>query len=459
MATADANKPIVIKRVKKYAAGAHGGAWKVAFADFVTAMMALFLVLWLIESTTQAEKLAISMYFSNPTGYTEGGSPFVVNLGGGMRDTDTIERVSSPAPPTQEPDVMPDRNIQPLDNIQTNPSQEKSDLEKQQAEKQMQEQQLQEMHEQRETQEFEELKRALEEKIEADPTIGAFRDQIIIKITEDGLLIEVVDKDKRPMFDLGKTSVKPYFNSILKAIAKTLEGTHNPLSISGHTDAVPFTESENYTNWELSSDRANAARRALLKAGMKKEQIARVVGLADSILFDEKHPDAPINRRISILAMRTPPTRMPAPEEKDAQQNEAATPADPNAAAEIPGSAPANFGRNQAEANAKPNAKPVGENARAPAKPSLPRDPDFPPAGTVPSAAPAIPSIPAVEPARTLAAPPSAVPAVPEGLTPRPVEPSAEPAGQNAQPPVAPAQPPANRTVVPAPTSPDSEFF
>ncbi len=369
MNSADSNKPIVVKRVKKVVGGAHGGAWKVAFADFVTAMMAFFLLLWLIESTTPAEKMAISMYFSDPTGYVDGGTPFVINMGGGMRNTDAIDKVSSPAPQTQEPDVLPDKNTQP------NMSKEVIE-------------QIEEIHKQQENNKFEQLKKMLEERIEADPTLGALKDQIIIKITEDGLMIEVVDKDKRPMFDSGGDDIKPYMRTILKEISKTLLDVPNPLSISGHTDAVPFTEVENYTNWELSADRANAARRAMLKAGIKEKQIARVVGLADSQLYDKDKPDNPINRRISILAMRTPvePPKLPEPKE-GAETTDKDMPADSG----FPG-------------GVVPNA--VTPPPPPPIDPGLPPDEDFPGA---PGASGAVPET---------------VPAVPAGLTPTPVLPA-----------------------------------
>lgn len=381
MNSADSNKPIIVKKVKRGGGGAHGGAWKVAFADFMTSMTALFLVLYLIESTTPAEKMAISMYFNDPTGYTDGGSPFVINMGGGMRNTDSIDRVSSPAPPTQEPDVMPDKNIEP------NLSQEV--IEK--IEQIEQQKQIQEMHEQKENDKFEELKQMLEERIEADPTLGAMKDQIIIKITEEGLMIEVVDKDKRPMFDSGGDVIKPYMRTILKEISKTLLDVPNPLSVSGHTDAVPFTEVENYTNWELSADRANAARRAMLRAGIKEKQIVRVVGLADSQLYDKEKPENPINRRISILAMRTPvaPPKPAANADKaaDAAKKDEAMPDSGFPGGVIPGAQ-----------TPPPAAKPAVD-------PSLPPDADFP--GGSPASKPA--------------GVPENVPAVPAGMTPQPV--------------------------------------
>lgn len=468
MNSADSNKPIVVKRVKKVVGGAHGGAWKVAFADFVTAMMAFFLLLWLIESTTPAEKMAISMYFSDPTGYVDGGTPFVINMGGGMRNTDAIDKVSSPAAPTQEPDVMPDKNTQP-------------NLSKEVIE------QIEEIHKQQENNKFEQLKKMLEERIEADPTLGALKDQIIIKITEDGLMIEVVDKDKRPMFDSGGDDIKPYMRTILKEISKTLLDVPNPLSVSGHTDAVPFTEVENYTNWELSADRANAARRAMLKAGIKEKQIARVVGLADSQLYDKDKPDNPINRRISILAMRTPVDPPKQPEPKEGAET---TDKDMPAESAFPG-------------GVVPNA--VTPPPPPPVDPGLPPDEDFPggPAG-VPEAVPAVPSgltptpvlpaTPKPSPATGSAAPAGIDPFSPSGgpskatssstrpaisapviapstpaATTRPATPAAPsvappPSPATTAPTRAPVTNPAPATnpapvVVPRPTSPDEEFF
>jgi chemotaxis protein MotB len=300
MNSADSNRPIIVKKVKRGGEGAHGGAWKVAFADFMTSMTALFLVLYLVESATPAEKMAISMYFTSPTGFIDGGSPFVVNLEGGMRNTDTIDMVSSPAPPTERPGVMPDKDIDMAQsknraNVPT-PQAAESKLSPQAKEAEFRKE---------EDSKFTQMKQSMDERIQANPTLRALKDQIIISLQDDGLQIQIVDKKKRPMFDLGKASVKPYMDTLIKEIAKVLREVPNKLSISGHTDAVPFTEEPDYTNWELSADRANAARRAFLTAGIPPQQIARVVGMADTELYDKEKPDAPINRRTTILVMRT----------------------------------------------------------------------------------------------------------------------------------------------------------
>ena len=269
------DKPIIVRRVKKVQRGHHGGAWKVAFADFATAMMAFFLVLWLLEATSEQEKAAISGYFSDPTAFTEGGSPYVIDLGGGLKD-DQYSGESNVE--------TPDTKIQDKGIVLTEDT-------------------VQDLAAQIESRKFQELKKTLETRIEQDPKLRKYRDQIIMDVTKDGLQIQIVDAKSRPMFDSGSDEIKPYMNEILHALAGTISSVPNGLSITGHTDAEAFTERSDYSNWELSADRANAARRALLKNGVGEKQMAQVVGLASSMLYDKNDPNNPINRRISILVM------------------------------------------------------------------------------------------------------------------------------------------------------------
>ncbi len=269
------DKPIFIKRVKKVQGGHHGGAWKVAFADFATAMMAFFLVLWLLEAASVEEKQAISGYFSDPTGFTEGGSPYVIDLGGGLKDDQAAGDAPVETPETDNtstPVVLTEEDVQDLAA-------------------------------QLESRKFQDLKKRLETRIEEDPNLSKYRDQIIMEVTKDGLQIQIVDAKSRPMFDSGSDYIKPYMKDILQALAKTIATVPNGISISGHTDAEAFTERQDYSNWELSADRANAARRALLQNGVQQSQVAQVVGLASSMLYDKEQPKNPINRRISILVM------------------------------------------------------------------------------------------------------------------------------------------------------------
>ena len=260
-------QPIIVKRKKVVAAGHHGGSWKVAFADFATAMMAFFLVLWLTATASPEQKLAVEGYFRDPVGFTEGGSPNPVDLDG---SASVINEAS--------PDIE-SRQIQIEDQV------------------------VDELSETLEQRRMEELFQELKDRIEQNKTLQEFKDQLLIDITDEGLRIQIVDRSGRPMFDSGRAELKYYSQDILFELAKTLGSVDNRLSITGHTDSTPFSGRPGYTNWELSADRANTARRALVAGGVRGEQIARVVGLSDSVLFDQEDPTAPVNRRISIIVL------------------------------------------------------------------------------------------------------------------------------------------------------------
>ncbi|TGN40068.1 flagellar motor protein MotB [Marinobacter confluentis] len=261
------DQPIIIKRKKVVAAGHHGGSWKVAFADFATAMMAFFLVLWLTATASPEQKLAVEGYFKDPVGYTEGGSRNPVDLGGSA----SVVNESS--------EDIADSDIQIEDQV------------------------VEELAQTLEQQKMEQLFQDLKERIEQNETLQDFKDQLLIDITSEGLRIQIVDRSQRPMFDSGRAELKYYSQDILFELAKTLSTVNNKLSITGHTDSSPFNGRPGYTNWELSADRANTARRALVAGGVDGGQIGRVVGLSDSVLFNKDDPQAPVNRRISIIVM------------------------------------------------------------------------------------------------------------------------------------------------------------
>ena len=261
------NQPIIIKRKKVVAAGHHGGSWKVAFADFATAMMAFFLVLWLTATASPEQKLAVEGYFKDPVGFTEGGSPNPVDLEGSA----SVIKESS--------EDVADSNIKIEDQV------------------------VEELAQTLEQQKMERLFQDLKDRIEDNKTLQDFKDQLLIDITSEGLRIQIVDRSQRPMFDSGRAELKYYSQDILFELAKTLSTVNNKLSLTGHTDSTPFGGRPGYTNWELSADRANTARRALVAGGVDGGQIGRVVGLSDSILFNKDDPQAPVNRRISIIVM------------------------------------------------------------------------------------------------------------------------------------------------------------
>jgi chemotaxis protein MotB len=281
---ADENKrPIIIVKKKITAGGHHGGAWKVAYADFVTAMMAFFMVMWLVASVSKEQRAAMFEYFRNPSmeqgqsvkaapgqAGPGGASTSVIDLGGGMD-----------APPT-------------MDTPEQGMSESAPDVTAAEARKLAREAEKKQL-----TTLMDELKEAIDKSVAMEP----FKDQLLLDITPEGLRIQIVDKQNRPMFDLGKSQLKDYTTQILQEVAKYLNTVPNRISLSGHTDSNAFGVTRNYSNWELSADRANAARRALLEGGLEQAKIARVVGLASSVLFDKQNPFNPINRRISIIVM------------------------------------------------------------------------------------------------------------------------------------------------------------
>ena len=267
------NQPIIIKRVKRFAAGHHGGAWKIAFADFATAMMAFFLVLWLLSTATPEQKIAIAGYFKDPIGFSESGTPYIIDLGG-------------------TPTLAPDNTLNPEEKMQPQPDKITVDTD-----------QVEGMAEQVEKERLELLLQELQNKVEENPQLRKFKDQLLFEITPDGLRIQIMDAENRPMFDVGSARLKPYFEDILLAMADTIKAVPNKISISGHTDATPYASSADFGNWELSANRANAARRALIAGSYPEDQVARVVGYASSVLFDKVNPLNPVNRRIDIVVL------------------------------------------------------------------------------------------------------------------------------------------------------------
>ena len=275
----DAKKlqPIIVKKIKKGGHGHHGGAWKIAYADFVTAMMAFFLLMWLLGSTTEGDKKGIADYFQSPLkvamfGGSGSGDSSHVLKGGGQDLTRTTGQVKNGEVESERKTI----NLKALKDEQIRA-------------------------------EIARLK-ALQQKIDGEvlnnPGLGAFRSQILLEMTRDGLRIQIVDAQNRPMFASGSAQVQPYMQELLRAIGAVLGEVPNRLTLEGHTDATPFSAGErSYSNWELSADRANSSRRELLLGGLPEDRVLRVQGLAASQLLKREQPDDPANRRISIVVM------------------------------------------------------------------------------------------------------------------------------------------------------------
>ncbi|MBI4809640.1 MAG: flagellar motor protein MotB [Nitrosomonadales bacterium] len=274
-------RPIVIKRIKKVAGGHHGGAWKIAYADFVTAMMAFFLLMWLLGSTAKGDLQGIAEYFKTPLkvalmGGTGSGDSSSIIKGGGQDLTRSEGQVKSGELPPEEKII----------NLKAT------------------RQEFLRMERIKELEKLKELKANIEKMIEAEVKLKKFKDQILLDLTSEGLRVQIVDEKNRPMFQSGSADLEPYTRDILRAIGKMLNDMPNKVSLSGHTDAQPYVTADGrYSNWELSADRGNASRREMIKGGLADDKIVRVVGLSSAVLFDKQQPLNPINRRISIIVM------------------------------------------------------------------------------------------------------------------------------------------------------------
>lgn len=286
--------PIIIKKVKKVAGGHHGGAWKVAYADFVTAMMAFFMLLWLLTVSDKVVLQGLADYFTpaNATISNSSGSGKI--LGGtslesqGAKSSGSVAlSVSNPSPESSTD--TENRNDTERKNSATwdtkLPPQPDANLLKAE----------------------EQIKTAIQE----TPDLNRYKDQVILEQTPDGLRIQLIDRDQRPMFRPGTADLYPFTVKLFSAIAAVIAELPNRIIIQGHTDNKGAASENSYGNWELSADRANASRRSLKAAGVSLDRFAEVTGRASSDPLYPDQPDRPENRRIAIVLMREAPVLAP----------------------------------------------------------------------------------------------------------------------------------------------------
>lgn len=297
MAGADKKiQPIIVKKIKKGGHGHHGGAWKIAYADFVTAMMAFFLLMWLLGSTAKGDLNGISDVFNTPLkvammGGSGAGDSSSVIKGGGQDLTRSAGNV-------KRGDVRPDDTTK-------NPHAMANDNKRLEGER------------------LKSLKQKVELRLDNSPKLKELKDQIRIDMIPEGLRIQIVDDQKRPMFDTASAVVQEYMRDLLRSIGEVLNEVQNPVSLSGHTDSRPFsTRQRSYSNWELSAERANASRRELIVGGLDESKVIRVVGMASALPLDKKDPRASINRRIAIVVLTDEASRaiLQTPALDDAEQ-------------------------------------------------------------------------------------------------------------------------------------------
>jgi len=256
-------RPIVIKKVNKGHGGHHGGAWKLAYADYVTAMMAFFLLMWLLASSTPQTKQGLAEYFKDPS---------QVSLSGG---SGTGDRTS----------LIPGGG----ESITREAGHGKK---------------TEDRTKKREMERLEKLKQEMQQMIKQDPQLQQFKEQFKVEITDEGLRIQIVDQENRPMFDVASSRMATHAKDLIEKMAALINDLPNTVTITGHTDARPYTGGlAGYSNWELSADRANAARQALVAGGLREEKVLRVVGVSSSMPFNKQDPLDPANRRISIIVM------------------------------------------------------------------------------------------------------------------------------------------------------------
>ena len=270
-ASEKAKSTIVVKRIKKGGHAAHGAAWKIAYADFVTAMMAFFLLMWLLGSTTKGDLKGISEYFQSPlqvslSGGTGSGDATSVVTGGG----EDLSRTAGQVKRGEVEARLRRRNeVARIERVR-----------------------------------MQAVKLQLDKAVQGNEKLAQYKDQVRVDLVPDGLRIQIVDDFKRPMFDIGSAHVKEYMREILREIGRVLNEVDSRILLMGHTDAAQYAAGDHaYSNWELSADRANASRRELVAGGMQSGKVVRVAGLADSAPLDRENPANPLNRRISIIVL------------------------------------------------------------------------------------------------------------------------------------------------------------
>lgn len=256
-------RPIIIRR-KKIIKKHHGGSWKIALADFMTALMALFLVMWILSMSSEKQKQSISEYFR---------TPLLVAMAGGDRASASTSAIKGGG---DDPSHSAGEQARIDLRRETRPADTR--------------------------QQFNNLRQRVEAAIDRDPVLRALKAQLRFDVTREGLRIMMLDTETKPMFEIGSDTIAPYMQRLLETLAPLLNELPNEITIAGHTDSLPYAGGERgYSNWELSADRANESRKALLQGGFNSNQLLLVMGAADRIPLDGTEPADPRNRRITIV--------------------------------------------------------------------------------------------------------------------------------------------------------------
>lgn len=294
---AAASAPIIIKRIKKGGHGHHGGQWKVAYADFVTAMMAFFLLLWLLSVTTQDQRKAVADYFTPTIGIKDSKG---IGIQGGKSPGPKGNSVNNLTAPglvvgqVQQGPVAKEPNDATKDDPNAESTSKADEDKKDDADNQ----------DNQDSQQFKLAEEEIKQALESDPEMQKFRNSVQVEDTQEGLKINLIDDPKKPMFSAGSATLTEDGRKVVDSMANIVAKTANKLSIIGHTDLAGPTSNARYSNWELSADRANAVRRILVTTQVDQDRVAKVVGMADRELLVKEEPNSPRNRRVTIVLMR-----------------------------------------------------------------------------------------------------------------------------------------------------------
>jgi chemotaxis protein MotB len=274
----DRPQQVIIKRIKKVkGGGSHGGSWKVAYADFVTAMMAFFLLLWLLSMVSDEKRAALSEYFRKYSIFQESGSSAITTKTDRLTDPQFVTKAGEDFSKASGHAISKGKGAGDFTH------KKKQEVESQDEEV------------------VKKIRTAVDEKM------AGVRDQILVDVIEDGIRIQIIDTEGSIMFALGSAQPTPKAREILKLVATNLLEMSGRIVVEGHTDSAPFRGGQ-ITNWELSTSRASAARKELEENGIDPSRIARVVGYADTELLIPLDPRDPRNRRISIIILQSKPS-------------------------------------------------------------------------------------------------------------------------------------------------------
>ena len=296
-------QPIIFKKVVEDGhAGAHGGAWKIALADMMTAMMAFFLLMWLLGATPEEQRQGIAEYFQ-PSDRKTSSEGETAGSNGMFGGTSVIDPESIPSEPTQNAlmeRVTPRTEAGPAEDQGSSPKDKSQDIKDP---KNLTEEQKRQIVAEAEKEKVDKLEKEVEKRLSENAQLSDLRSQVNFVREKEGLRIEIIDKANFSMFGSGNAAMQGRAAALIREVTKSVANMPNKLAVKGHTDSMPFPEGSERSNWSLSIERAEATRRMMEQGGMESSRFARIEGVADTAPYNAGDPSDPRNRRISITVL------------------------------------------------------------------------------------------------------------------------------------------------------------